>query len=116
VADPWLMTLMARRSWISGEPQGSRCARAAGPGQTLAEVLEQTAGHGDANTDQDQAADQFAALAGLGAEPVAQFQADQGQANADHGDEDRGYGQVDVEGAQREADRQVVDTQRRPGN
>jgi hypothetical protein len=56
---------------------------------------------GCGHTDQNYAADEFASLAGLDAEPVAQFQADQGRGNADHGDDGRGRGQVHVEGAQR---------------
>src|SRR5215471_9093799 len=82
----------------------------------LRRALKDSAGNGDTDTDQDQAAEQLASLPRLGPEPVAEFQADQGQGNADHGDDDRGHGQVDVEGAQREADREVVDAQRRPGD
>ncbi len=50
-------------------------------------VLEDAAGYGDAETDQDQAAEQFAPLAGLGAEPAAQLQAGQGHGDADGADD-----------------------------
>jgi hypothetical protein len=50
-------------------------------------VLEDAGGDGDADGDEDHAAEEFAPLAGLGADPVAQFQPDQGQGDADGADE-----------------------------
>lgn len=79
-------------------------------------MLEDAAGNGYADGDEDQAAEEFAPLAGLGAEPVTKLQADQGQGDADRADDDRGNGEVDVVGAQDEADREVVDAQRDPGD
>src|SRR5215472_15032044 len=79
-------------------------------------ALEDAGGDGDADGDEDQAAEQFAPLAGLGADPAAQLQPNQGQGDADGTDDDRGNGEADVEGAQSEADRKVVDAQRRPSD
>src|SRR5215813_8755645 len=79
-------------------------------------ALEDAGGDGDADGDEDQAAEEFAPLAGLGADPVAQLQPDQGQGDADGADDDRGDGEVDMEGAQGEANREVVDAQRCPGD
>jgi hypothetical protein len=51
-------------------------------------MLDDAAGYGDTDADQDQAADEFAALAGAGADPVAQLQADQRHTDADGADHD----------------------------
>ena len=48
---------------------------------------------------EDQAAEEFPSLAGLGAEPVTEVQPDKGQGDADYADGDRGNCEVDVVGA-----------------
>jgi len=62
-------------------------------------VSEEAAGNGYADGYKDQAAEEFASLAGLGAEPVTKVQPDQKQGDADYADGDRGDGEVDVVGA-----------------
>jgi hypothetical protein len=71
---------------------------------------------GDADADEDEAADELTPLACLGAEPAAQFQADQRHRDADGTDHYGGQGQADVIGAQGEANGEVVDAQRDPGD
>ena len=82
----------------------------------LAGVLKDAAGNGYPDGDEDQAADQLAPLAGLGAEPVPEFQPGQGQDDADGTNDNRGGGEVDVVGTQGKADREIVDAQRNPGD
>src|SRR5215831_12643199 len=85
-------------------------------GKASGAVLEDAGGDGDADGDQDKAAEEFTPLTGLFADPAAQLQPDQGQGDADGTDDDRGDGEADVERAQSEADREIVDAQRRPGD
>ena len=78
------------------------------------ECLEHTGGDGDADSDKDQATDEFAPVPGPGAESAAKLQAEQGQGDTDGADHDGRDGKVDVKGAEREADREIVDAQRCP--
>src|ERR1700746_2302338 len=78
--------------------------------------LHDSRGEGDAHADEDKAADELTPLARPGAKPAAQFQADQRHSDADSTDHYGGHGQADVVGAQGEADGEVVDAQRYPGD
>ena len=77
-------------------------------------VLQDADGKRDADTHQDQAADEFAALAGPGADPTAEFQADQGHCDADGADDDCGERDADMERTQSESDGEVVDAKSCP--
>src|SRR5258708_7278726 len=57
-----------------------------------------------ADRDEDEAAEELASLPGPGADLGAQFQADEGQGDADGADGDGGDGEADVEGAEGGAD------------
>src|SRR3984957_3255716 len=78
--------------------------------------LQETGCEGGADGDQDEGAEEFAALAGPGADLGAQFQAEQGQGDADGADGDGGDGQPDVERAEGEPDGEVVDAERQAGD
>jgi hypothetical protein len=73
--------------------------------------LEHACRDGDADPDEDQAADEFAPLPGPGAEPTAKFQAEQGHGDTDGADHHGRHYQADAEGAQGEADREIIDAQ-----
>jgi hypothetical protein len=71
---------------------------------------------GDPHPDQDQAAEGLAATPGPGGHALAQFQAEQRQRDADRPDDDDRHRQADVQRAEGETDREVVDAQRQPGD
>lgn len=78
--------------------------------------LDDAGGDGGADADEDEAAEQFAALAGAGPEHGAQFEPGQGHGHADRADDDGGEREADVVGPQGESDGKVVDAQRKPGD
>ena len=71
-------------------------------------------GYRDPDDDQNDAAEEFAALPECVAQDSAEFEAEQGQTDVDDADDDRGQEHADQVGAQGETDGEVVDASRQP--
>jgi hypothetical protein len=78
--------------------------------------LEEPGCNGDADTEQHDATENLAPFADPGAQQTAKFQPGQSHGDADGTDDNRRGEQGHVIGAESEADGEVVDAERKPGD